>query len=85
MAAVIADSERRCIPASSKFTGSSHASIICRIAGHSVSRMDYHAVSRFRPLTIMWLKQMLSKRKPSRFVAARLFVFSAFQRHCIRR
>ena len=33
----------------------SQVSIAVRMAGHSVSRIEYHAVSRFRPLTIMWL------------------------------
>jgi hypothetical protein len=84
-APVIAESERRCWPAASKFSATSQVSIAVRISGHSVSRIEYHAVSRFRPLTIMWLNQMPSNRKPRRRAAARLFSLSALQRHCILR
>jgi len=48
--AVIAESDRFARPEVSKFVGSSHALIASRIAGHSLSRIEYHAVSRLRPL-----------------------------------
>jgi len=84
-ARVIADKDRLWTPSALKFIGSSQATIAALIAGHSVSRIEYQAVSRFRPLTIIWLCQMPSKRKPSRLAAFRLAVFKALQRHCIRR
>ena len=71
-AVVIADNDCLWTPAALKFEGSSHALIAFRIVGHSVSRIEYHAVSRFRPLVIIWLNQMPSNRKPSRLAAARL-------------
>jgi hypothetical protein len=43
------------VPSWSKFDGASHRSIISRTSGHSSSRIEYQAVSRFRPLKIMWL------------------------------
>ena len=39
-----------CLPSSSKFDGCSHARNAESIAGHSVSIIEYHAVSRERPL-----------------------------------
>ena len=49
-AQVRSDNRLRCRPAESKFPGSSHASNARRRVGHSVSMIEYHAVSRLRPL-----------------------------------
>ncbi len=48
--AVSSDSLVRCLPAASKFPGSSHASNAPWSAGHSASMTVNHAVSRLRPL-----------------------------------
>ena len=42
--------DRRCFPSSSKFAGSSQVSKLARSAGHSWSRIENQAVSRFMPL-----------------------------------
>ena len=40
----------RCTPCSSKLSGSSHSSNGWRVAAHSLSIIEYHAVSRLRSL-----------------------------------
>ena len=69
------ESDCSCFPSTSKFDGSSQASIVDLRPGHSASRMEYQAVSRFRPLLTMLPKKMPSNRKPSRFAAERLLAF----------
>ncbi len=49
-AAINVDSDSRCRPCSSKFPAASHCSNAERSAGHSPSTIEYHAVSRERPL-----------------------------------
>ena len=48
--AISVDNRSICFPAASKFIGASHCSNPLRIAGHSLSSIEYHAVSRLRPL-----------------------------------
>jgi hypothetical protein len=40
----------RCVPSDEKLSGESQASMAARTAGHSLSMMENHAVSRERPL-----------------------------------
>ena len=66
-----------CRPSGLKFSGASHFSNASFAHGDSVSRMEYHAVSRFCPLTIMCCRKIPSKVNPSRKSARR---DSSFQR-----
>ena len=79
--AISAAKEVLAVPSWSKFDGASHRSMISRTSNHSSSRIEYQAVSRFRPLKIMWLWKIPSKRNPSRRAAAREAALSALHRH----
>ena len=59
----------RWLPASSKLAGSSQRSQARRRAGHSPSRIEYQAVSRFSPFTTMCWRNTPSKVKPKRRAA----------------
>ena len=48
--AVNADSDNFCLPAASKFSGASQRVNAASIAGHSLSIIEYQAVSRLRCL-----------------------------------
>src|SRR2546421_1773283 len=67
----IADNDLTCRPRSSKFAGANHRSSRAFRMGHSASVIEYHAVSRLRPLTIMCWRKMPSNVNPSRSAAAR--------------
>src|ERR1700719_3097362 len=53
-----ADRLARCRPAASKFAGSSHRSNATFTSCHSLSMIEYQAVSRFRPLEMMACRNM---------------------------
>ncbi len=48
-------SERRAVPSAAKLSSASQLLMIASISGHSSSRIEYHAVSRFFPLKMRWL------------------------------
>ena len=60
---------------------SSHASKPARTAGHSPSRIEYHAVSRLTPLTIMCWRKTPSNVKPKRSAARRERSLAALHFH----
>lgn len=69
---VIADGDRRCRPAASRFAGSSHASVGEATAGQRSSIRACQAVTRDRPFTTMCRRPTPSKVKPGRPAARRL-------------
>ena len=73
----------RCCPAASKFAGSSQRSKAARSAGHSLSMIENHVVSRLRPLCHCLAEQPLvleaepQRRRPRRRVQRIAFPFVA--------
>src|SRR5215472_8452318 len=81
----ISASDRSWRPLESKLSAANHASKPARTRGHSPSVMEYHAVSRFRPMIMRCCRKTPSKTNPNRSAARREGALALSHFHSSRR